>query len=115
MSEEENWQAYRKDLEPKLMSNSSFIPFLGVYLSDVAMYQEARSMARRMEKGSERRRSSNALYDTYTLLEPITIRHRLQRLRSTSVKQSELWHLLSYGHARYGEYILLLSRVLDLY
>lgn len=82
MSEEQNWQVYRKELEPKLSSNSSFIPFLGVFLTDVALSQEAHSMKRAGRK--DERQSSSALYETYTLLEPITIRHKLERLRSMS-------------------------------
>lgn len=85
MSEEHNWLDYRKELQSKMASNSCFIPFLGVYLSDAAMSQEASSMAQAQRFGSpqrDRRKSSNTLYDTYAILEPITIRHRLEKLRS---------------------------------
>lgn len=94
MSEEENWSAYRKELDPKIDSTSPFIPFLGVFLTDVALSQEAFSLAKRTrmkrstysEKGQglNAKRSSNNLYETYTILEPITIRNRLEKLRNSS-------------------------------
>ncbi len=65
---------YRKEIECRLDTNMSFIPFLGVYLSDVALSQEARSLAQK--------KKANPLYDTYTLLEAITIRHRLEKMHS---------------------------------
>ncbi len=77
MSEEENWRVYRKEIELRMTTSTCFIPFLGVYLSDMAMSQEARSLAQ------SRQPRHNPLYDTYTILEPITIRHKLERLRST--------------------------------
>ena len=96
MSEEENWSVYRKELEPKIDSNYPFIPFLGVFLTDVALSQEASSMSKRARskmsvvtqsehernRNTASRRSSTALYETYTILEPITMRNRLEKLRS---------------------------------
>ena len=80
MCEEQNWWAYRVELERLLQDNASLVPFLGVFLTTVALQQQAQGMINSKLKETLRRNST--LCDDYVHLEAITVRNRLQRLRS---------------------------------
>ena len=86
MSEEQNWTAYRDEIKQKLDTNSPCIPFLGVFLTTVALSQEANTLIE--DKGLERRRTSS-FYEAYHILEAITVRNKLNRLRSQASRQLE--------------------------
>lgn len=73
VSEENNWAAYRAELQQHLTLGSSCIPFLGAFLTTVVQ-QESYDKIR-----SKRPVDANC-ESMYTVLEAITVRHRLEKL-----------------------------------
>ena len=93
MHEENNWNTYRQEVDSKLSSNTSFVPFLGVFLTTTAFQQTAATRGSRFESrhgsapySSEKKVAAEQgqIYETYHLLEPITVRERLDKLRGAS-------------------------------
>ncbi len=96
MHEDSNWKAYHQEVKQKLDSNSPFIPFLGVFLTTTAFHQTASqtransvlSLGAGKEKASAAAAVENTkMYETYHLLEAITVRERLSKLREDSFAQ----------------------------
>lgn len=93
MHEDNNWCVYREELDQKIRSNSPFVPFLGVFLTTTAFVQAAsssrlkNSLSSMSLISSERKKSSEneKIYETYHLLEAITVRERLDKLRENSI------------------------------
>ena len=94
MHEDNNWSAYNQEIEHNLKNTVSFIPFLGIFLTTTAFYQTAKSkavekrsksIAFRSSKLAPERKLSMEMYETYHLLEAITVRERLNKLRENSV------------------------------
>lgn len=75
MSEEDNWQLYQKELDRLVASHTPFIPFLGNFLTRVVQMQSFEDL--KQKSRSLTRRSS--IFETYAILEPITVRKWLQR------------------------------------
>ena len=75
MSEEDNWQLYRRELDLLAAAGTPFIPFLGNFLTQVVQTQSFESL--KQKRTQLRRRSS--VFETYTILEPITARNWLER------------------------------------
>lgn len=97
MHEDNNWSTYRQEIEKKQRSNSSFVPFLGVFLTTAAFYQTASTSARSFSMLEQRRERAadivdkkvsveeSNMYETYHLLEAITVRQKLEKLRESSI------------------------------
>jgi len=94
MHEDDNWAAYRKEVSKKLQRNERFVPFLGIFLTTTAFTQTmsaSRGVRGGVSPSSEklevdgRRLSTDSVYETYHLLEAITVREKLDKLRKTSV------------------------------
>lgn len=94
MHDDNNWSAYNQEIDQKLKANTPFIPFLGVFLTATAFFQAASSKLESRHSSvsymsgkftPERRRSSETnMYETYHLLEAITVRERLNKLRENT-------------------------------
>jgi hypothetical protein len=93
MHEDNNWAAYRKEVEQKLDTSSPFIPFLGVFLTTTAYHQTASQAKQRASSvvsfvsGGGKVEENAHMYETYHLLEAITVRQRLDKLRQDSFAQ----------------------------
>ena len=99
MHEDNNWSMYRKEISKKLQKNHHFVPFLGIFLTTTAFAQTV-SASHGDKAGSpnkdhldvvhakERRVSTESMYETYHLLEAITVREKLDKLRRGSVTLS---------------------------
>ena len=79
MSEECNFQLYHKDLKQTLAANISCVPFLGTFLTTVVQQDSYSQMTPKKQ---------SALLDTYTVLDAITVRHRLEKLQQKSFEAS---------------------------
>ena len=94
LSEDSNWQLYREEVTQKLQTQSPLIPFLGIFLTTVALSQEAdnlvevASLSSRESVSSQKRRDS--LYENYVILEAVTVRKKLEKLRRRQSLESEL-------------------------
>jgi hypothetical protein len=68
------------------------IPFLGIFLTTVALSQEADNLVEmansRESLSSQKRRDS--LYENYVILEAVTMRKKLEKLRRKQSLESEL-------------------------
>lgn len=99
MHEDNNWSVYRQEISKKLEENTQFVPFLGIFLTTTAFSQTAAVTfdtqttdscldvlsTDTVEVAKKRRMSTDSMYTTYHLLEPITVREKLEKLRRTSV------------------------------
>lgn len=92
MSEECNFQLYHKDLKQTLAANIPCMPFLGTFLTTVVQQDSYSQMTPKKQ---------SALLDTYTVLDAITVRHRLEKLQQKSFEASSPpsspLHLDGYG------------------
>ena len=74
---------------------SPLIPFLGIFLTTVALSQEADNMLEvansRESLSSKKRRDS--LYENYVILEAVTVRKKLEKLRRQSLESESLKYL----------------------
>jgi len=75
MSEECNFNLYHQDLEQTLAANIPCIPFLGIFLTVVVQHDSYTQMS------SKNMRRQSTLLETYTILDAITVRNRLEKLR----------------------------------
>ena len=75
MSEECNFQLYHKDLQQTLAANIPCIPFLGTFLTTVVQQDSYNQIIPKKQ---------SALLETYTVLDAITVRHRLEKLQQQS-------------------------------
>ena len=75
MSEECNFQLYHKDLQQTLAANIPCIPFLGTFLTTVVQQDSYNQITPKKQ---------SALLETYTVLDAITVRHRLEKLQQQS-------------------------------
>ena len=93
MSEDNNWKLYRDEIDNRLKTQAPLIPFLGVFLTTVALSQEAEGLARAAssrERLDSQKRRRDSLYENYVILEAITVRKRLQKLRSLKSSDGEI-------------------------
>ena len=104
MHEENNWSMYRQAIAQKLRTNSPFVPFLGVFLTTTAFAQVAASSGRETRSktfsskvskvvpggvcSSENSLEGKELYETYHLLESITVRQKLEKLRQDTIGET---------------------------
>ena len=68
------------------------IPFLGIFLTTVALSQEAEGLteaASSRERLDSQRKRKNSLYENYVILEAVTVRKRLEKLRSMKSSDGE--------------------------
>lgn len=79
MSEECNFQLYYQDLKQTLAANIPCVPFLGTFLTTVVQQDSYSQMTPKKQ---------SALLDTYTVLDAITVRHRLEKLQQKSFEAS---------------------------
>ena len=77
MSEEDNWEVYRKDLEQQFTSSTPCIMFLGVFLTQIVQ-QDSYNQCK-AKTGCGIRRHSSVL-GNYTVLEAITVRNQFEKL-----------------------------------
>ena len=75
MSEECNFQLYHKDLQQTLAANIPCMPFLGTFLTTVVQQDSYSQMTPKKQ---------SALLETYTVLDAITVRHRLEKMQQQS-------------------------------
>lgn len=80
MSEECNFNLYHQDLEHTLAANIPCIPFLGIFLTVVVQHDSYTQMSSKNMSSKNMRRQSTLL-ETYTILDAITVRNRLEKLR----------------------------------
>ncbi len=109
MHEDSNWAMYREEVDRKLRNNSHFIPFLGVFLTTTAFTQSMKTHSANLnssgfsilhrstvKEGSNQRRMARiaamsrmcedmSMDGTYEILEPITVRQRLEKLKQNSI------------------------------
>ena len=78
MSEESNFNLYHQDLEQTLAANTPCIPFLGIFLTVVVQHDSYAQMS------SKKMRRQSTLLETYTILDAITVRNTLEKLRQCS-------------------------------
>lgn len=96
MHEDNNWSVYREEISEKLRKNKHFIPFLGIFLTTTAFSLSAAEVHRKSGVSAskehldvdQRRMSTDSMYETYHLLEAITVREKLDKLRRSSVALS---------------------------
>ena len=84
MSEEGNWKLYRKELSKQTSTSSTCIIFLGVFLSHVVRYEAYHKLRHKRNSPHSSpalQQKKASLYETFTVLEAITVRQRLESLR----------------------------------
>lgn len=87
MSEDNNWELYRKDLDSQLASNVPSIPFLGVFLTQVVQ-QESYNVMKSKENIPDKRKPS--VYETYSILDAITVRNTLEKMNHQVITAASL-------------------------
>ena len=103
MSEDNNWKHYREEIERRVQTQSPLIPFLGVFLTTVALSQEADNLAEvasSRERLDSHKRRRDSLYENYVILEAVTVRKRLEKLRSLRSCDGEPFTLLKQKFPR---------------
>lgn len=90
LHEDNNWDTYRDEVDRKLDSNSPFVPFLGVFLTTTAFFQASSDLHGRARSATTlksavlERQLTTDMHETYHLLEAITVRERLDKLRENT-------------------------------
>ena len=85
MSDEHNWRLYNEEVDRATVSNSPYIIFLGIFLTYTVKYNSYEKLRKTRSEhlGKElMQRRKKSIYDSYTVLEAITIRRRLTRAGS---------------------------------
>ena len=94
MSEEGCWRQYRREIKQQASTNTTCVIFLGVFLSHAVRYdayhklkQASRASSHSLLPFSEQKVS---MCETFTVLEAITVRNRLEQFRMSQCSRSEL-------------------------
>ena len=91
LSEDSNWQLYREVTTRKLQTQSPLIPFLGIFLTTVALSQEADNLVVSSKESLSSQKRRDSLYENYVILEAVTVRKKLEKLRRRQSLESELF------------------------
>ena len=79
MSEECNWKAYRSELHDCIVSKTPCVPFLGVLLTSIVQQESFH-----FTQSKQQLARKQSVLEGYTILEAITVRNRLERLRRSN-------------------------------
>ena len=87
VSEDRNWETYCRELHQQLSTNTPFIPFLGVFLTQIVQ----RESYEKMRPKEENIHRQATIFETYTILDAITARNKLDsfmhmRMRSFDIE-----------------------------
>ena len=81
MSEEYSWRNYNQEISMNISNGTPCIIFLGVFLSYVVRYETLNKLKKgRKSRESLKGEKKFSMNESYTVLEAITVRHRLQKI-----------------------------------